>query len=189
MRIIEGMENSVLIVFLIIMSFILYIFWNMLKYIMEKQNIRGQDPYEINRNANSQSDPYANSGLHEECSICTERVQYKVELDCSHSFCGKCIMEYYDSIHSNGLKCPLCRNEVRLINNEKIIRDDNTKDFYDKIVIFNHRHINGMNFVLLPFLLYSTVAIFLISAIFFIEESEVSSTMDCYYFISLSDWE
>jgi hypothetical protein len=96
------------------------------------------------KNENSR---YQSSGLHEDCSICTERIKYKVELDCKHCFCAKCIMDYYDTLRPRKLICPMCRREVRLINSQNINRNDENKIFYDKIVRFNHNHLNGANYV------------------------------------------
>ncbi len=135
------MENSVLAIFVIMFSMILYILWNVLKFIMDPSSFRSQEAYSINVNNNNQNEeePYEFSGRFENCPICTDRIRYKVELNCTHCFCGKCIMEYYDSIRPNKLLCPLCRSDVRIINNENIIRNENTREFYDKIVWYNNR--------------------------------------------------
>jgi hypothetical protein len=142
MRLIEGMDNSILFVFLLLISLLLYFFWTLLKKIMEirpDQNVVNQPQ--------GNPDPYANSLPHEECSICLERIKYKIELDCRHCFCGPCIMDYYESRRPSNLNCPYCRRAIRLINAENIVRNESTRDFYDKIVIYNHRNLNGINYV------------------------------------------
>jgi hypothetical protein len=147
MELIEGMENSVLFVFIGLMSFILYIFWNILKYIMERRE-RPSQFHVGNENNDDPNDQYHGVAANEDCSICTERMKYKVELDCSHSYCSKCIIEYYDRImRPRNLKCPLCRREVRLINAQNIRRNENNREYYDKIVEYNHKNLNGFNYV------------------------------------------
>lgn len=148
MKLIEAIDNSVLVIFVAIMGFTLFILHNILKFIMNRTSREVRDPYNINFNSENISDPYAHSNLHDDCSICTERIKYKVELDCNHSFCGKCIMDYYDTVRPSNLKCPLCRNPVRIINSENLVRDANTRDFYDNIVRYNHRNTNGWNYVI-----------------------------------------
>lgn len=157
------MDNSILIVFLIIFGFILYIFWNILKKVLEVRNNS-----EENIRQNGETDPYSNSGPHEECIICLERIKYKVELDCRHCFCGKCIMEYYESVRPSNLNCPYCRRSIRLINAENLSRNESTRDFYDKIVVYNHRNLNGFNYVKILFK-ESMLGFLLIFHIFFIE--------------------
>jgi len=150
MRLLEGLENSVFILFFIIMCFVLYIFYKILEFIMIKStqnSSNNYNEYNLNRHAEGNSDPYAHSDLHEECPICTDRIKYKVELDCRHNFCGKCIMDYYDTVRPNGLKCPLCRENIRIVNAENLVRDNNTREFYDRIVKFNHRNLSGVNYV------------------------------------------
>lgn len=141
-QLLSGMDNSILILFMLIITFLLYILWNILKYIREKRTER------IQENHFNYIDPN-NRPLdeHEECSVCTERIKHRVELDCRHSFCGKCIMDYYDTIRSGNMKCPLCRNEIRLINPLNLVRNEETQDFYDKITRYNHRNLNGYNYV------------------------------------------
>jgi hypothetical protein len=143
MRMIEGMDNSILFVFLLLLGLLLYIFWTVLKKVME---VSPEQPSNSNQ-PQGNPDPYANSLPHEECSICLERIKYKVELDCRHCFCGSCIMDYYESRRPSSLKCPYCRRAIRLINAENIVRNESTRDFYDKIVIYNHRNLNGVNYV------------------------------------------
>lgn len=152
-NLIEGMDNSVVIVFLIIMGFILFIFWNILNLIMETKTRRQVDPYSINNLGGGAipnqviNDPYLHTAENEDCSICTERIKFKVELDCTHKFCGKCIMDYHESIRPSDLKCPLCRAHVRIINYENITRSLENREWYDKIVKFNHRNLTGTNYV------------------------------------------
>ncbi len=147
--IIDGLDNSVLLVFLIIMGFILYIFWNILKFIMEKrERDRSEFPLlDYNNNNQRDSDLYFGVGVHEDCAICTERIKYKIELDCRHCFCGNCIMDYYESLRPSNLKCPLCRSNIRLINTLNLQRTNQTSAFYDKIIKYNHKNLSGYNYV------------------------------------------
>jgi hypothetical protein len=147
MGLIDGMDNSVLIVFMMIMGFILYIFWNVVNKISESNPNNQQDRYDFNRVPEGESDPYANTNQHEDCPICTDRIKYKVELDCRHNFCGKCIMDYYDTLRPWDIKCPLCRQNIRYINYTNLVRDNGTREFYDKIVTYNHKNMQGSSSV------------------------------------------
>jgi hypothetical protein len=43
------------------------------------------------------------------CSICLDEFIDKVELECEHMFCRKCIKESLSKVNDN---CPLCRNTI-----------------------------------------------------------------------------
>ncbi len=136
------MDNSVLFAIFIIIGGSLFILWTFLNYLNNKI---------ITATSNEQnqgiSDPYHNVGEDEECPICTERIKYKIELDCRHNFCGRCIGQLIQH-SSNNLKCPLCRCHIRLINYDNIEKSSETKDFYDQIVKYNYVNLNGYNFVI-----------------------------------------
>lgn len=150
MRILDDIDNSVVVVFLMIFAVALYILWNVMQFILSKKpNRRSNLLGEEENNDQMRADPYYNVAEHEECSICTERMKYKVELDCRHCYCGKCIMDYYDRVRPNNLKCPLCRREIRLINDSNVMKNQQTQEFYDKITNYNHKNINGLNYVII----------------------------------------
>ena len=77
----------------------------------------------------------------EECSICLNQINYKVELECQHVFCAKCIMEYYDQQYPRDLICPLCRKQVNLINMLDMEKNEENKEVFEKIVTYNYRHL------------------------------------------------
>jgi hypothetical protein len=129
------------IIFFSTISLILYILWSFINYIMYAKNRSAPHPYNANSNINRVSDQ------DEECSICTEAKRNKVELDCGHSFCGHCIMDYYNTLTTPELKCPLCRQHIRLINPLDIQRNEQTRVFYDAIVTYNHKHLQGIDYV------------------------------------------
>jgi hypothetical protein len=147
MPFIEGVDNSACLIFVIIFGSILYLFSKVLNFLTERRPISSSPTItNANNNPNANSNPYNNVQEDEECSICSERMKYKIELDCQHNFCGKCIMDYYQTLRPNALKCPLCRSNVRLINSDNMTRNADTREFYDEIVKFNHRNLNGYNF-------------------------------------------
>ena len=49
------------------------------------------------------------SGEYEECPICYDDMQSKVELKCGHSFCTSCLQNTHND------SCPLCRNSTNHI--------------------------------------------------------------------------
>jgi hypothetical protein len=147
LQILSGMDNSVLFIYMIILSIILFLFWNVVKFIMEKQNTNSNDINRDENNLNEEQLKYHNVGEFEECPICTERVKYKVELDCRHNFCGECIINWYTSRIPSSMQCPICRNVPRLINAENLRRSEQTREFYDQIVRYNHKNLQGWNYV------------------------------------------
>ncbi|XP_022110245.1 tripartite motif-containing protein 3-like [Acanthaster planci] len=55
-------------------------------------------------------------GQHLQCGICRDRYKEPKTLDCLHSFCKKCLENYYTIRYKDALKvpCPVCRQEMVL---------------------------------------------------------------------------
>ncbi|XP_038062775.1 E3 ubiquitin-protein ligase TRIM39-like [Patiria miniata] len=53
---------------------------------------------------------------HLECDICKEKYKRPKVLDCQHSFCEKCLEQYYKTTYGGQRKipCPVCRREMVL---------------------------------------------------------------------------
>ena len=52
---------------------------------------------------------------HLDCSICEDRLSDPKDLDCSHTFCRKCLYDYAQSRNSTTeLSCPICRQNTTL---------------------------------------------------------------------------
>ena len=53
---------------------------------------------------------------HFQCDICQDRYKQPKILDCVHSFCQKCLEDYYTSRYKDAPKipCPVCRQETVL---------------------------------------------------------------------------
>ena len=49
---------------------------------------------------------------HLQCSICQDRYTKPKALDCLHSFCEKCLVDYYTD--SKQMPCPVCQRETKL---------------------------------------------------------------------------
>ncbi|XP_038062421.1 tripartite motif-containing protein 2-like, partial [Patiria miniata] len=57
-----------------------------------------------------------NIGPHLECIICADKYKQPKVLDCMHSFCQKCLEQYYTSRYAGQqtIPCPVCRRETVL---------------------------------------------------------------------------
>lgn len=139
-NILEGFDNVSLLIVIIICIYIIYIFYKMFQEILKQRNILRdgiQNIDNLSENHNLGDD---------DCPICHEQVLNAVELDCSHKYCAKCIMEYYKTTQPN-LACPLCRKSIRLIHILNYNRSEEVREYMEMIVIFNHDHLNGYNYV------------------------------------------
>ena len=62
----------------------------------------------------------------ESCSICLEGKQDELRLSCGHSFCRKCILEWFKEHHHN---CPYCRKESGAISHlVTVLRDGSPEE-------------------------------------------------------------
>jgi hypothetical protein len=92
-------------------------------YMLVRKNIRSQTPKQK---------------YNESCIICLEDIQDEVQLICSHSFCGKCIISYYKQRHEfYNLECPICRKVSKLLF-ANFERTEENKTNYDEIVNYNY---------------------------------------------------
>ena len=59
------------------------------------------------------------------CCICYETKEYKdiSQINCSHKFCGTCIIEHISIKHINPC-CPLCREKIVCINFQRDFYED-----------------------------------------------------------------
>ena len=48
----------------------------------------------------------------ETCSICLENINNKVQLDCGHTFCKKCIFTWLSTCKTTSFYCPMCKTDV-----------------------------------------------------------------------------
>jgi len=51
----------------------------------------------------------------ENCCICFGDINREVSSTCGHIFCGKCLIEFWESKNKNKLQCPLCRRDINMI--------------------------------------------------------------------------
>jgi len=49
------------------------------------------------------------------CCICFGDITREVSSTCGHIFCGKCLIEFWESKNKNKLQCPLCRRDINMI--------------------------------------------------------------------------
>lgn len=75
--------------------------------------------------------------INEECSICLDTISNETQLLCSHSFCAKCIYDYYDkNFKGSKIKCPYCRKESKLFVTNFNTNESN-KEVYQKLIDYN----------------------------------------------------
>jgi hypothetical protein len=55
-----------------------------------------------------------------QCSICYDNMENPIMLDCTHVYCGKCIVGWM----TTGNVCPTCRNPIRLKNLHAIVAQE-----------------------------------------------------------------
>jgi hypothetical protein len=141
--------NLGLIIFIIIMIFLLYVFWLLIEFMMQKQTVRQNQS--LNFNVRDTININEQQIENEICVICHEPISHKVELDCKHRFCLKCIMEYTRN-HRLSLPCPVCHKIIYMINPLQVVRNESLSEYYDLITEFNHEFLTGMNYVKLYFI-------------------------------------
>lgn len=66
------------------------------------------------------------------CSICLEFINSPIVLECTHIYCGKCLMKWMNT--NNISKCPECRNEI---NTDKIVAIVDNKKNINEIINTN----------------------------------------------------
>ena len=140
MNILSGLDNSVLFVFILIFVLLLYILYNFIHFISEKHFNSRNYVYNINSHIEEEDE--------EICAICTDKIKSKIETDCRHHFCGRCLVSWMNQYIMNNLTCPICRSQVRLINLLNVTKTEQTKEFYDDIVRYNYKNLHGYRYVI-----------------------------------------
>tara|TARA_B100000795_G_scaffold269969_2_gene261466 strand:+ start:1577 stop:3424 length:1848 start_codon:yes stop_codon:yes gene_type:complete len=51
------------------------------------------------------------------CSICLDNIKNPIILECTHLFCGSCLIQYLNNINSIHKRCPECRGEIKSTDN------------------------------------------------------------------------
>ena len=84
--------------------------------------------------------------LNDDCSICLDFCQNEAQLLCSHSFCGRCLLNHFELNYQNSeteenasVKCPYCRSESKYIVAQFKENDEN-KLIMDDINKYNNRN-------------------------------------------------
>ncbi len=141
---IAGFDNSSFLLILLIFSFFIYIIYKIILELIRHRNLYNS----LLRNIDDLPNGNIENDLNMEnvCAICHENLNNTAELDCNHKFCAKCIMDYYSTTQPK-LKCPICRKNIRLINILNFDRSEEIRQYMEMIVIFNHDHLNGYNYV------------------------------------------
>jgi hypothetical protein len=99
-------------------------------YILFKQNCRFS--------ASQAQKPDNLRKINDQCSICLENIQNEVQLLCSHSYCGQCLVDYFKQrYNTSDVQCPICRAESKFIFSN-FERTETNKELYDYILDYNH---------------------------------------------------
>jgi len=63
------------------------------------------------------------------CSICLDNITNPIILECTHLFCGSCLIQYLNNINSHYKRCPECRCEIKSTENlTAIVTDDQVEN-------------------------------------------------------------
>lgn len=78
----------------------------------------------------------------ESCCICYNEIQKEVSSTCGHIFCGKCLIDFWESKERKKIDCPLCRRTINLIlinfpKNDIQPNDSETKRIIDNVRFYN----------------------------------------------------
>ncbi|XP_042379697.1 E3 ubiquitin-protein ligase RNF170-like isoform X2 [Zingiber officinale] len=65
------------------------------------------------------------------CCVCHERFRLPCQANCSHWFCGNCILRVWNSgFVLQPCKCPLCRRAITLLIPASTINEDHDREAY-----------------------------------------------------------
>lgn len=77
--------------------------------------------------------------INDECCICLNSIENEVQLLCSHSYCGKCLIEYSKQHYDfSKIHCAICREESKLVI-VQFDKNENNKEIYDEVISYNHQ--------------------------------------------------
>ena len=62
------------------------------------------------------------------CSICLDNIKNPILLDCTHIFCGSCLMQYLNNASTINKRCPECRCEIKSTENLTAIVSNKKED-------------------------------------------------------------
>ena len=136
---IQGIENSVLIIILLFGVLVLYLLYFVLDFITKKRPVVQNSL--LNENEEVQEEEV-------ECSICLNSVISKInktQFLCNHSFCCDCVINYINQKKPNNISCPLCRRTVNIIL-MSFEQNESNKEKFNKIIEYNYKNINGVNY-------------------------------------------
>jgi len=124
-------ELDVLTILHLLLTFLVLIHLFYFIYMMILQNLyKKKIPDEIQK-------PKGLRKLNDSCSICLEDIRNEVQLLCSHSYCGKCIIEYGKRRWNFvDISCPICRSESKFIFSV-FERNEDNKEIYDAVRKYN----------------------------------------------------
>jgi hypothetical protein len=128
-----GYEKAEIITFIhLSITFLVLIHLFYFIFMLIKQNlIKKKVPKELVKPKNLRK-------INECCSICLENITHEVQLLCSHSYCGKCLIDYgKQRWNLADIRCPMCRGESKLLFSH-FERNEQNKEIYDIVLSYNH---------------------------------------------------
>jgi superfamily II DNA or RNA helicase len=78
---------------------------------------------------------------HKTCSICLDNIKDPILLDCTHIFCGSCLMHYLNNSNVIYKRCPECRCEIKSTENLTAIISE--KEVENEIIEVNKYNMIG----------------------------------------------
>ena len=105
MPLVQGVADEVLVAFAVLVSTVAAVVVRLCKRSPEPVAATVDEVYALDR-----------ASL-DNCAICLDAVAFPISTNCGHTFCGSCMVAYFD--HSQGAQglvtCPLCRREITLL--------------------------------------------------------------------------
>lgn len=109
---IEGMDGEVVVAFLLVLVTSSIAVLKLLSYVkqyLETTTIRENGPLIV-------EPPQPSYNRSEEpCPVCYSSINFAVETDCYHLFCGTCILGLIQYARHRNISCPVCRAQVHML--------------------------------------------------------------------------
>ncbi len=108
MPLLEGVDDDVLVVFVVVVVTMAGVLWRSCRRPSRAVAVAEGSSHSLSSQDRAALD---------DCAICIEAVAFPISTNCGHTFCGGCLVAYFEHSRSAlGLvTCPLCRREITLL--------------------------------------------------------------------------